>query len=335
VRPGLAAFACTVLCALAAPGSALADGKDKPTPWSTGVSATKQKAALKIFQVGNKYFEASKYTDAAAEYEKALKLWDHPNIRFNLVICLIHMRQPLVAWDHLQAAMRFGEAPLGKRLYADAQTYVALLDESLADLTVEATQPDVVVMLDGEQLLIGPKSITLRVLAGTHQLVATKDGFTTDSRALNLPAGEPSTVAIELVPERTKVVEERVNYERRWRWWVPWTVAGAGIAVGLGGLGVYLSARADMKKYDRLLAEDCPVGCTDDQISPGLQSLERSASRRGKIAIGMWIGGGAVALTAGVMAILNRPRKMEERRVTPTVTVSPDYVGAGLSLSFE
>src|SRR5262249_3575172 len=85
------------------------------TPWSRGVSEASQQRALDLFREGNVYFEQSKYTEAVALYEQALTSWDHPNIRFNMAICLINMRQPLVAWTHLQQALRFGEAPLGKQ----------------------------------------------------------------------------------------------------------------------------------------------------------------------------------------------------------------------------
>lgn len=310
-----------------------------PTPWSEGVSPENQKQALALFTDGNQYFEQAKYTEAVGEYEKALVLWDHPNIRFNLAICLINMRQPLVAWDHLKQALRFGDAPLGKKLYADAQTYLAVLEESLSELVVSTTQPDVKVMLDGKDLFVGPSSQTLHLMAGSHQLSATRKGYQTDSRALDLPAGKTTTVELALKPEQVKlkVVKktERVNYERRWRWWVPWSFMSAGIALGLGGTGFYLWGRSTMKDYDKALADQCPVGCRPEDISPDLRAVEDRAKRRSGIGLGLWVAGGAVAVTAGVMAILNRPRKMEERKVTPTLTLSPDYVGAGVGFAFE
>ena len=128
----------------------------RPTPWSKGVPEAAQKRALQLFQDGNVFLEQQKYTEAFAKYELALSSWDHPNIRFNLAICLINMRQLLAAWDHLQQALRFGEAPLGKRLYAEAIAYVAVLESSLAELTVRSVQPGIKVMVDGVLALDGP-----------------------------------------------------------------------------------------------------------------------------------------------------------------------------------
>jgi hypothetical protein len=338
MRLGIAAFAAFAVCAvlvggIAGPGAAYADRDDKP--WEHGVSAEKQKRALKIFQAGNELFEQSKYTDAVVQYEKALAAWDHPKIRFNLALCLVHMRQPMPAWEHMKQALRFGDAPLGAKLYADAMTYMALLEQSLAQITVSSEQPDVRVMLDGKELFTGPHAVTLRVLAGPHQLVATRDGYTTDTRALALPAGEKTAVAIELLPVEVKVVNERVNYERRWSWWLPWTVLGGGIALGVAGTGAYLWGNSTMRDYDEALAVACPVGCRPDEIPPDLAAAKDRAERRNAVGVGLLITGGVVAITAGVMAVMNRPRPTEERGVTPTVTWSPDFVGGGLSFAFE
>ena len=106
------------------PPAAHADAKSV-TPWSRGVPEAAQKRALQLFQEGNAFFEQEKYTEAVAKYERALSDWDNPSIRFNMALCLIAMRQPLLAWDHLQQALRFGEAPLGKHLYAEAMRSVA------------------------------------------------------------------------------------------------------------------------------------------------------------------------------------------------------------------
>jgi hypothetical protein len=49
----------------------------------------------------------------------------------------------------------------------------------------------------------------------------------------------------------------------------------------------------------------------------------------------MWVGAGAVAIGGGVMAVLNRPIKVERRAVTPSLAVSRDYVGAAISFALE
>lgn len=305
-------------------------GKPTTTPWSQGVSDSAQQRALQLFRDGNGFLEQLKYTEAVTQYELALAVWDHPNIRFNMAICLINMRQPLAAWTHLQAALRFGDAPLGKRLYAEALTYVAMLESSLAQLTVTSTEPGTRVLVDGVQVLNHPGEHTMKLVAGKHQLVATRPGHVTDSRVLDLRAGAPVSERIALVPETVR----RINYERRWPWWVPWSVAGAGVALGGAGAGIYVAAHYQMKHYDRSLAALCPMGCADSAIPADLQARASNARHNSGIAIGFWCGAGALAITGAVMAVMNRPSKHEERVAVPTLTVSRHYVGGGLSFTW-
>jgi tetratricopeptide (TPR) repeat protein len=305
--------------------------KKQPTPWSKGVSEAEQERALQLFQDGNEFFEGEKYTEAVAKYEQALKHWGNPNIHFNMAICLIHMRQPLVAWDHLQEALKFGDAPLGKHLYDEAERYVALLESSLAQLTVKSTQPEIKVMVDGAQVLDGPGEHSMKMLAGKHQLVASRPGYTTSSRALDLAAGKSDLEHIALELEKVKV--ERDNYERRWAWWAPWSVEAGAVVLALAATGVYLDARGVMANYDQAFQKQCPLGCTN--IPSALQAQYDHARRISGVAIGMWVGAGAVAITGGVMAVLNRPIKVESRAVTPSLEVTRDHVGAGLSFTLE
>jgi tetratricopeptide (TPR) repeat protein len=309
----------------ASPSAAHADSK--VTPWSRGVPEAAQKRALQLFQDGNALLEQQKHTEAFAIYERALSVWDHPNIRFNMAICLINMRQPLAAWDSLQRALRFGDAPLGKRLYAEGQTYVAMLESSLAQLTVRSVQPGIKIMVDGVLALDRPGEYTTKLLAGKHQLVASRPGYITSSRALDLQAGKPDLEQISLVPE--KVVD---NYERRWRWWVPWSVEAGSVALAIAATGLYLSARSQRDRADQALGLRCPNGC---MVPTDLQAQYDSARRNSGVAIGMWVGAGALAITGGVMAVLNRPFKLEGRQATPSLAVSRDYVGAAISFALE
>jgi len=313
----------------ASPAAVRADAK-RVTPWSKGVSEAAQKRALQLFQEGNALFEQEKYTEAVAKYEQALTAWDNPSIRFNMALCLINMRQPLVAWDHLQRALRFGNAPFDKHLYAEALKTVALLEASLAQLTVRSVQPGIKVMVDGAVALDRPGEYTTKLLPGKHQLVASRPGYITSSRALDLLAGKPDLEQITLMPEQ--VVD---NYERRWRWWVPWSVEAGSAVLALVATGLYLDASSEMKRHDQAYAALCPTGCMDDQIPSNLKAQETSARRKSGVAIGMWIGAGALVITGGVMAVMNRPFKIEGRAVTPSLAVSRDHVGVAISFTLE
>jgi len=331
VRSGVAIAVWSVVAVATVP-AAHADSKPA-TPWSKGVSAAAQKRALQLFQDGNALLEQEKYTEAFAKYEKALSAWDNPSIRFNMAICLINMRQPLIAWDHLQQALRFGDAPLGKRLYAEAARYIAVLESSLAQLTVRSIQPEIKVMVDGALALDGPGEHSMKLLAGKHQLVASRPGYTTSSRALDLAAGKPHLEEVALDLEKTTV--QRDNYERRWAWWVPWSVEAGAVALALVATGVYVSASNDMASYDEALQQRCPMGCSDADIPSDLKAQDAHARRKSGVAIGMWVGAGAVAITGGVMAVLNRPIKVEGRAVTPSLVVSRDSVGAAISFALK
>jgi tetratricopeptide (TPR) repeat protein len=322
---------------------------ESDTPWSKGVSKLNQTKALALFKEGNDLYADAKYTDALVRYEKAVKLWDHPSIQYNLALCLVNIRQPLDAWDHLERALRFGEDPLGKRLFGEAQTYLHLLESSLAQLEVSTEQEDVVVELDGRQLLTGPGKKKVHLLAGSHQLVATLTGYKTLTKALDLPAGQVSQEDLQLSKEvnNTVHITTRENYERRWAWWVPWATAAGSVAVALIATGVYVNANDAMNAYDTGLAKSCQTGCTPSQIPPSLTNQELSAQHEGDVAVAMWTGAAAVGIAAGVMAILNRPKLVvhterpdppkEEPDVSIRVTplVAPGMVGAGIGVTFR
>lgn len=309
------------------PPAAHADRKPV-TPWSKDVSEADQKRALELFQAGKAFHEQEKYPEAVDKYDQALRHWDNPSIHFNMAICLINMRQMLLAWQHLEKALRFKEEGLGKRLFAEAMSYRAVLESSLADLTVRWEQPEIKVMVDGAEVLDGKSQ---KLLPGNHQLVASRPGYTTLSRALDLPAGKPRVEQIAL--ELEKVTVQRDNYERRWAWWVPWSVEGGAAALALVAAGVYVSASNQMANFDAAYKDRCQMGCM--VIPSDLLRQHDSARTKSGVAIGMWVGASAVAIGGGVMAVMNRPIKVERRAVTPSLAVSRDYVGAAISFALE
>jgi hypothetical protein len=299
-----------------------------PRPWAEGVSQEQQNQALRIFKEGNTLFAESQHAAALAKYRDALKVWDHPAIRYNAAVALINLDQPLAADAELDSAMRFGEAALGGDTWKQALLYKKLLGGQLADLGVACSEPGAEVMLDGQLLFVAPGEKTTRLLPGPHSLVARKAGYLNETRALMLPPGRRSDEKITLVslaslPTRTV---------RRWKPYKPWVLFGAGVVVALVGVPLVVDAKHNFDSFDAEVARSCPNGCAPGMLPPTTIDAHNRGSAENTAAIGMFAAGGAIAVAGSVLLILNTPHA--ERRVAWAPSLAPGYAGMVASLRF-
>jgi hypothetical protein len=315
--------------------SAIARADEKP--WAKGVPESSQKVALQLYQDGNAEFGESRYAQALAKYREALKHWDHPGIRFNMVVCLVNLDQPLEANEHLEKALVFGEAPLGNEAYAQALTYKKLLSGQLARLKVTCTQAQAHVKLDGVQLLVCPGEVTKILVPGAHQLVASKPGLQTQDAPLMLLPGKETLhlVKLESIRVNTKLV-------RRWSARTPWVVFGIGVGTAaLGGIAEYL-AKQHYETYDRQVAAHCPDGCGPMNPDPAKQAVpadieaQRTRGRLFNISGVALLGAGGAVAVAGLVAVyLNQPKSVVvETGIHVTPTITPGGAGAAIHGSF-
>src|SRR5438067_830506 len=93
----------SIALVLAVPARASAD-----EPWKTGVSKARQSQATKLFDQGNTFFEQHEYAKAVELYAKAVAIWDHPQIHFNMTVALISLDRFLEAHEHVLAALKYG-----------------------------------------------------------------------------------------------------------------------------------------------------------------------------------------------------------------------------------
>lgn len=298
----------------------VAHAQDKP--WAAGVSKADQDAALALYQDGNGYFEQSLFKQAYEKYELALTSWDHPAIRYNAAVCLINLDRPVEAYEHLLAALRFGEPPLGKELFAQAQTYEKMLKPRIAELEIVCKEPGAEITLDGEPLFVAPGTTTKRVLVSDpHQIVAKKDKYETVTQSVTLQPGARTTLVLKL-----KLLESAKKLTRRWAPWKPWAVVAGGVVVGGVGLALYLGARSDLNTYDDEINLQCPMGCNPEP--PALVKMREGAERNETIAYSAWAISGAVIATGAILVYLNQPKLA----ATVTPTIGREHAGAVLTV---
>ncbi|HMF42686.1 MAG TPA: hypothetical protein VKQ32_18575 [Polyangia bacterium] len=319
-----------------APAPDRAGEADRPDrtdrPWAAGIPEEAQKQALGLFEEGNKLFENSEHAAALAKYREALKVWDHPAIRYNAAVALINLDQPLTANANLELALRFGEAPFNPETYQQALTYRKLLRGQLAQLKVSCAESGADVALDGETLFVAPGESERWLLPGSHQLVARKTGYLTETRSLSLLPGKPSVETLALqeigsLPTRTV---------RRWPTWRPWAVVGGGALLALAGVPLLLDVKSNLDAYDAGVQSSCPSGCPPGMIQRAALDAHDRARTENVIAVSLFAVGGAVIASGVALVILNQPRVVpaDER---PPATVAP-LVGRGtlgLSIAFE
>ncbi|MBV8756262.1 MAG: tetratricopeptide repeat protein [Deltaproteobacteria bacterium] len=287
-------------------------------PWAKGVSDAAQAQANELYAQGNDLFAHQDNAGALAKYQAAIALWDHPRIRFNMAVTLIRLDRIVEAADSLDAALKYGDKPFSPDLYQRVLDDQQLVRGRVGELEVSCSQPDVHLLLDGKPLATCPATQKQRVLAGEHLLLAEKKDFMTVSRRVIVVGGKTATEDVSLVP-----IESAVILKYRYPRWMPYTVAGTGAAIALGGLGFYFAGRSQMDRFEAEFAMQCMNGCT--LASQPLLADERSSAKlKGDIGIGMMVGGGAIAIAGVALAVINS----KAERILPSVETVPTHGGA-------
>jgi tetratricopeptide (TPR) repeat protein len=301
---------------------------DDARPWAAGVAPERQQAALALFEAGNALFTESQYAAALARYREALKLWSHPAIHYNAAVSLINLDQPLPAYEQLEAALAFGEAPLGTENHRQAELYKRLLSAQLAEVEVSCDEAGAELSLDGETLFRAPGSAVRRTTPGAHQLVARKPGFLTATRSLQLAPGKLTRERLKLEP----IGAVRMRSVRRWSAWKPWAVLGGGVVLGLAGVALRLDAEDNLDTFDSEIARLCPAGCTESELPATVQDTKDRADTENAIAIGLFVAGGLATAAGVTLVILNQPR-LEPDRPKAGFSLTPRLSARGGSVS--
>lgn len=277
------------------------------SPWAQGIAQERQTAAVALFKEGNGYYEKALFSKAAELYRRALVQWDHPAIHYNLSLALMDTGQKLELREHLEAAMRYGEAPLDQKMFEHARGLRAFIEKQLVRVEVSCEVAGASVTMDGRLLFTAPGRYEGWALPGSHVFVAAREGYPPNERVRNPGEGEKLSLTVsELYDD-----EELTRYRRIWAPWKSWAVLGAGAAIAAGGGWLHLQSREDLRSFDAQAARCGLAGC---EATPEFRSLFDRGNRFQKIAMGTYAAGGVLIVTGAVLAYINRA---EPYRLTP------------------
>ena len=299
-----------------------------PKPWAAGVPQDQQDKASALYEEGNQLFAQQAHAPALEKYKEALKLWDHPLIRFNKAVTEIRLDRALEAAEDLEASLKWGDQPFTKENYEKALDYQALLKGRVGWIEASCDQAGAQLLLDGKPWFQCAGKQKMRVLAGEHAIVGSKKGMVTSSQKVVVAGGQVASEKVTLVPLDSAVVL-RYPYRR----WIPWTMAGIGLAVGVAGAGTLVLGNNQINQFEADYATQCAAGCEPGLTAPSHRPLlneEQSGQLKQKIGVAMMGVGGAVAVTGLVLAILNRPS-----RVLPNLEVAPHPGGVTAAYSWS
>jgi hypothetical protein len=280
----------TLLLALAWSTSALAQqpmtALDGKSPSITQVSAEHRRTAMALVEAGNKLLNDSFFPQAEKKYSAALAIWDHPAIHYNLALSLPQTLKPTQVYDHMLAALKHGEAPLGEGRFKHARNLTERMRREYAWVEITCDCEASAKLASGEWLeRRGSGRFEGLVPPGTHTLVAAQKDQASTETILTLAAGER--------------VRLRLGSKRPWATWMPWAVLGAGVAVASGGGLLHAQAGERFRAFDRGINE-CD-GCVP---SPQLAGERTRALNLQRGAVTAYAVGGA-ALVTGLVLLYN------------------------------
>jgi tetratricopeptide (TPR) repeat protein len=312
------------------PGAAVAQDKPADRPWAKGVTAEEQRAALNLFQEGNALLKESLFPRAAARYNDALKHWDHPAIHYNLALALLQMNDPIQVYDHLEKAMKYGEAPLDREKFQHAKAYHSLIAEQLAHVVISCQDAGATITLDGRQLFAAPGKYEGMIRAGPHTVLASKTGYPTTEDTRTFLPGVVTQVSLKMY-----TAEDLTRYKRRWKQGIPWATVAAGAALVAAGAVFQWQSGKNFDDYDAAI-RSCG-GCVPPEDVASKKSTGETMRTLSIVSYGV---GGAALVTGAVLVYMNRAQAYRispaerEGRVSVAPVLAPNAQGAVVTMHF-
>ncbi len=297
---------------LAAPSASAPSAKDR--------AEAKARAAE-----GRKRMKDKRWVEAIVALKKAEKLDPSPALAVEVAEAQIGAGKLVEAQKTLSAVADGTEsAPAAKRAHAAAKKALADLKARVPTVTVKATGAPpgkVTALVDGIEV---EGTDDIAVNPGDHTISAAAEGFVNAEKDVHFDEGAHQRITLQLA-SATRPVADAEGESKKSGSRVPGavvtTIGGVGLAVG--GIFGALAFSASSSAKSQCTGNACPPSAADD--------ISRSKTF-GNVSTGLFIGGGAVAVT-GIILLIAAPGggggKSDDARPSAGLTGLAPWVSAG------
>jgi PEGA domain len=185
--PVLAVVACALALAMS-PGRALA-----------GPSEAEVEEARTHYKHGVKLYEEGAYEAARTELERAYQLAPTYKLLYNLALVQMKLGDFAGARSSFRGYVDAAGAEIPPARRAEVDRSLAELEARVASLEITTSVGGVDITIDDRPVGSTPLPAPVRLNAGLHRLVASKEGLTTERREIELMNGDRAHVTLQLV----------------------------------------------------------------------------------------------------------------------------------------
>jgi hypothetical protein len=272
-----------------------------PQPAKTDTTDALTDQARELHLKGAALYEHGDYARAEAAFLAAWALKQHFQIAGNLGACQMKLGKYRDAAEHLRYFLR--EQPKTGNQDERKRTQ-ALFDEArakVATVGILVNVPDAVVSIDGRVIGTSPLKEPVFVDPGKRVVTVTRNGYKDSRQEADFAAGRTSELVITLASSEPTPITSMP------RSLAPAIVLG-GIAIAglVAGTGIFVAGNGQRTTAEELNKSiiDGHRGCRAnapnfDPRCTDLASASSSADTLHRVGLGLLVGGGAAALSAG------------------------------------
>lgn len=289
------------LCAVLPPLSAAAD---TGAGAAASVDLAAKREAQARFRKGMELYDENDFRGALVEFERAYELAPNFRVLYNIAQVRYQLRDYAGALSAFKQYLADGAAQVDRRRRAEIDREIEKLQGRVAQMSIGASVDGAEILVDDVAVGASPLSGPVLVSAGRRKVTATKPGYSSATRIVDVAGADEVNVQLELVPVAAKpaprtldapapkpVVTDAVTPPpaRERVPWIAWGASGA-LLVGASVTGV-LALRASGE-------------LADDRATPnvGRDALDQAQAKTRNLSLATDILGGAALVVGGYAA---------------------------------